>query len=67
MAGRIPDELEASDQGPPDDAERAELLALEADLLLDLGRREEAAEAARRALELDPDSEAAAEVLDRLS
>ncbi len=67
MAGRVPDELEASDQGPPDDTERAELLALEADLLLDLGRREEAAEAARRALELDPDSEAAAEVLDRLS
>ncbi len=67
MVALVPPELEGSEIGPMEPEERAELLALEAGILLDLDRREEAAEAARRALEIDPDSEAAAEVLDRLS
>jgi len=66
MCARIPVELDGDEPGPILDGERSELLGLEALVLLDLERTDEAAETARRALELDPEQPAALDVLDRV-
>lgn len=66
VARLVPPELDADGQEPMGKTERAQLLGLEARALLDLGRADEAREAAHGALELDDDCEDALAVLERL-
>ncbi len=66
MALRVPPELDAGDQEPYSDADRAELLGLQAACLERLERKEEALAAAREALGLDADCDVARGVVDRL-
>ncbi|MFN0244809.1 MAG: tetratricopeptide repeat protein [Planctomycetota bacterium] len=62
----VPPHLDAGFQDPFDDEERAEVLALQADCLLETGDASKAAELAREALALDEDSELAKSTLERL-
>lgn len=62
----VPQDAEGDREGPPSDAQRAELYGKQAQALFALERKDDAAEAARKALEIDPDSEAARSVLDRM-
>lgn len=66
VARLVPASLEGDQEGPPSDAQRAELFGKEAQALLALDRKDAASDAAQQALELDPDCEAARGVLDRL-
>jgi tetratricopeptide (TPR) repeat protein len=63
VAALVPIELDADEPAALTDAESAELLALQADLLLALERRSEALDFAKRALEKDPDCELARDTL----
>jgi hypothetical protein len=61
----VPPELDADQPGPLETVERAQWLGLAARELAALGRNGEAVEAARAALELDPDCDLARETLRR--
>jgi len=63
----VPDEFAGGDGDEWSDAQRAEVLALEAQELLELGRVEDAKASAKDALDLDPDCDLAVELLKRLS
>jgi tetratricopeptide (TPR) repeat protein len=60
----VPPELDLDKGGPPTDDERARLLGLQALMLVQLGRQEEARARAQEALALDPDCAEAKSVLD---
>jgi len=59
VARIVPPDLDAGQPGPLRPDEEAELMALEAECLLALGRLEESAALAEKALELDPDNDRA--------
>ncbi|MBL8860643.1 MAG: tetratricopeptide repeat protein [Planctomycetes bacterium] len=66
MALAVPAELDVEDDSEWTPAQRAELLALQAASHEALGEKPEALARAREALELDPDSALAREVVDRI-
>lgn len=66
VARLVPPELDADQPGELPPRGRAELLAREAECYLELGELERAAERVGRALDLDPDSERAQAVAERL-
>jgi len=66
VAQKVPVELDADKPEALTDKERAELMGLEAASLAALSRNTEAAETARKALELDPDCEIARATLEKL-
>jgi tetratricopeptide (TPR) repeat protein len=66
VAEIVPPSLDPDAPDAPGDAERAKLFGLQARELLELERKDEAVETAKRALALDPEQAEAKAVLDRL-